>query len=165
MKFWKHTLVSAVAFLGISSTVLYTSCQDDSCLTLHCKNGGSCADGYCRCATGYEGTECEIRANAKFLGFYRGQSRCGNSPVFIDSAIVSDEVVANRVKIYKFSTNKEYFGTVKDNSVLIDDASSQGRIMTVTVENNKLTFYEQLPASDTLNACNFVGSRDTTVKK
>ncbi len=159
MKFWKHTLVTAFAFIGISSTVLYTSCQQDSCLDLQCKNGGSCAEGFCRCTTGFEGTQCDVRANTKFLGFYQGYSRCSNEPAFIDSVVINAEKQPNRVSIHKFSTNQTYQGTVKDNVITIDEIYAQGRILTVIVENKQLTYFEQTVPTDTLSACNFEGTR------
>jgi len=59
MKLLKYTLLPALFFIGIASSVLYTSCEKDYCTLLKCKNGGSCAEGFCRCKSGYEGTECE----------------------------------------------------------------------------------------------------------
>ncbi|MBS1589401.1 MAG: hypothetical protein JST52_07275 [Bacteroidetes bacterium] len=85
MKFWKHTLITAFAFLGVCSTVLYTSCEKDSCSDLKCRNGGACADGFCRCQTGYEGTQCETLSATKFVGRFVGHFTCPGSAPAIDT--------------------------------------------------------------------------------
>lgn len=88
MRFWKHSLLAAGIFMGIASTVTYTSCTHDSCKNLICRNGGTCADEACRCPDGYEGTQCEILSRTKFLGTYDGQIKVNDLPVKIDSAVV-----------------------------------------------------------------------------
>lgn len=88
MRFWKHSLLAAGIFMGIASTVTYTSCTHDSCKNLICRNGGTCADEACRCTDGYEGTQCEVLSRHKFLGTYDGQLKINNLPVKIDSAVV-----------------------------------------------------------------------------
>ncbi|MCB9046497.1 MAG: hypothetical protein H6550_10205 [Chitinophagales bacterium] len=88
MKFWKHSLLAGSIFLGIASTVTYTSCIHDSCKTLMCRNGGTCDGELCLCPDGWQGTQCEIASGDKFIGTYDGQTKVNSDPVRIDSAKV-----------------------------------------------------------------------------
>lgn len=88
MKFWKHSMLAAVVFMSIASTVTYTSCVHDSCKAIICRNGGVCNDEACMCPDGYEGTQCEIKSRDKFIGNYFGQTKVNNLPVIRDSAKV-----------------------------------------------------------------------------
>src|ERR1044072_8728888 len=81
MKLWKNTLITAFAFIGISSTVLYTACVKDACADLKCQNNGTCTDGFCHCPTGYEGTECELLSTDRFQGVWVGTSVINTKPV------------------------------------------------------------------------------------
>ena len=56
MKLLKYTLMS---ILLIGSTGTFTSCKKDPCKDKNCENGGTCADGTCVCAGGYEGGDVE----------------------------------------------------------------------------------------------------------
>src|SRR4051812_8962853 len=109
MKFWKHTLLSAVAFLGIASTVLYTSCEKGSCTDLRCKNGGSCAEGFCRCPTGYEGAECEIKTTSRFVGIYYGYTHCDQDPSLLDTMEVYMKSEPNVLEYYRYGNHADVF--------------------------------------------------------
>lgn len=88
MSFWKHSLVAAGIFFGIAATVTYSSCTNDSCKTLMCRNGGTCADEACRCPDGFEGAQCEVLSNQKFRGKYDGIIKINSLPSERDSAII-----------------------------------------------------------------------------
>lgn len=88
MRFWKHSLLSAAVFMGITSTVTYTSCTNDSCQTLICRNGGTCSDEQCLCPDGYEGTQCDVVSRSKFRGSYAGNTKVNQLPVIVDTAWV-----------------------------------------------------------------------------
>lgn len=88
MKFWKHSLLATGIFMTIATAVTYTSCTHDSCKAVMCRNGGTCADEFCRCPHGYEGSQCEIISRNKFLGTYEGQTQINGGPVMRDAAIV-----------------------------------------------------------------------------
>lgn len=62
--------VVAVATIGM------TSCEVDPCNDVTCDNGGTCVDGDCVCATGYEGTDCSTLVRAKFIGNYNTNETC-----------------------------------------------------------------------------------------
>lgn len=61
-------------FLG---TTMYTTSCSDSC-SATCENGGTCNDGTCDCAEGYEGESCADESRDKFVGnwAYSGQGSC-----------------------------------------------------------------------------------------
>lgn len=61
----------------LSTTVYTTSCKDD-CSSSSCENGGTCVDGDCNCADGYEGNTCSAESRDKFEGdwTYSGISGC-----------------------------------------------------------------------------------------
>ena len=52
-------------------TTYYKPCQDVICL-----NGGTCHDGNCLCAVGFEGTKCETRSVDKFVATYDAFDDC-----------------------------------------------------------------------------------------
>lgn len=115
MKFWKHSLLSAGMFLAVATTVTYTSCVHDSCKALMCRNGGTCADEFCRCPTGYEGTQCEIISRNKFLGTYKGQTKVNGKPVTGDAAEVEPdhkEVSVTGLKVTILSRTPEVISGV-----------------------------------------------------
>lgn len=55
-------LVGALTF-GLSSCT-------DACKDVVCENSGTCVEGVCDCATGYEGELCATEMRAKFIGTY-----------------------------------------------------------------------------------------------
>ena len=147
MKLWKHTLISAVAFLGISSTVLYTSCNDDSCLKLNCRNGGTCADNLCKCPSGYEGTQCENKIADRYIGGYVGITKVNEEPPMTDSA---------RIFLVK------YPATVNPNNVIIlSDPNYGGRNITISYDDatRKLTFQSVEKENGVIRSYNFTGTK------
>lgn len=62
--------VAAIATIGLAS------CETDACQDVTCDNGGTCVEGDCVCATGYEGTNCETLVRAAFLGNYNITETC-----------------------------------------------------------------------------------------
>lgn len=53
------------------------SCKKDPCKDINCQNAGTCNEnGFCECATGYEGLQCEIAASKKFIGNYGALYDC-----------------------------------------------------------------------------------------
>jgi len=76
MKNLKSLLFSGIVTLGVFSMIGYTSCKKDACKDVVCKNGGTCADGSCKCPTGYEGASCETKMTAKFVGTFNATDQC-----------------------------------------------------------------------------------------
>lgn len=125
MKFWKHSLLAASIFLGIASTVTYTSCIHDSCKAIICRNGGTCDDEQCRCPDGWEGTQCEILSGNRFIGTYDGITKINDLPVNIDSAdvyyIVSEDSIPTiEAYIYSRLPEKLHGKAVNDHIIITD---------------------------------------------
>lgn len=55
-----------------------SACNTDACKDVTCNNGGTCADGTCLCAAGYEGNDCSTAVNAKFVGTWTASEACPN---------------------------------------------------------------------------------------
>jgi hypothetical protein len=67
MKKLKSILVASILTVATFSATVFTSCNPDACKDVVCSNGGTCTDGTCACAVGYEGTNCDTESKAKFL--------------------------------------------------------------------------------------------------
>lgn len=175
MKFWKHTFVAVAAFLAISSTVLYTSCEKDGCLDLQCMNGGACTDGFCSCPTGFEGVTCDEFIAAKFLGSFYGETRCVQDtlefPYIIDTVDIYLKDSATLTLVQHSHLSDTFFGTVipvdknigaANRYLLIPDDSAQNYLKKVKVElheNNRLTVYTQETIDSVKTDCEFKGYR------
>jgi len=163
MKLWKHTLITAFAFFGISTAVLYTSCEKDSCADLKCRNGGSCAEGFCRCQTGYEGTECEQQAATKFLGRYIGHFTCPGNPSLTDTVDIWLLQAPNKVKFVDHSAITDTLSATVNGTDLTFQTETNGNYKKYTraeLISNKITVYTE----ETLdvntgqrNTCSFIG--------
>lgn len=165
MKFWRYSLVTIFAFFGIASTVLFTSCEQDSCLELKCRNGGTCAEGYCRCIDGYEGTECEIPVYYKFLGFYDGVFQYDGLPSFRDSAMVSigDTVRPDILafSIYSQQNDVTIIPIVKGVGII----DEPGRYIRITKSgSDQIEIYREITTSDSTVKSRFQGTLRTGTK-
>ena len=121
-----------MAVIGVSSTLLYTSCEKDSCVDLSCQNGGTCADNFCRCKTGYEGAECEIKLTSRFIGRWSGLYRCSIesvrdslSPTLRDTLTIFQIAEPDRVGVvFKRMKGDTLIGTAIANEILINDRTT-----------------------------------------
>ena len=165
MKYWKYSLITAIAFFGITSTVLFSSCEQDSCLDLNCKNGGSCADGFCRCQTGYEGTECEILAGIKFVGRFIGNVKCDDLPPLVDTIEIWMSAEPNQLTLVqhsrKFDTIKGIASGQYMNVPVFYNGSSR-KSVNVLIDARRLAYFiEEVGDTTTLegtkHVCNFIG--------
>lgn len=99
MKNWKLSIIAILSFFALATTVVFTSCEQDPCIDLDCKNGGSCSDGYCQCPTGFEGAECEYTSASRFVGMYAGNIKCGNFPNETDTVVIELIEAPNKVRM------------------------------------------------------------------
>jgi len=67
--------LTAIAFAVV---MMFNACSDDPCKDVTCLNGGTCVDGTCNCAAGYEGTDCSTESRTKFFGSWAGVDQCTN---------------------------------------------------------------------------------------
>jgi len=157
MKFWKHTLISALAFVGISSSVLYTACEKDSCLTLKCRNGGVCVEGACQCPQGFEGSECTGWASARFTGRYYGSTVIDGQPYRTDSAVVESIASPDVISFY-FATNKAktYEGRVQGPYLELTDAAT-GEYFRLVEDENRITVFIEKTVDGKKTTINFNG--------
>lgn len=166
MNIWKSVFISAFSFLGVATTVLYSSCERDACLSLKCKNGGSCAEGFCRCKTGYEGAECENMAADKFLNKFIGQKTCAGTPT-PDTILIFLDTYPNKIKMVQFSRKEDTLtGTADKYHIRFDDYArdnyrrfssadlSGGNFEKITVYNE---FINDISVSSVKEVCNFQG--------
>ena len=159
MKFWKHTLISALAFLGVSSTVLYTACEKDACLTLKCRNGAVCVDEFCQCTQGFEGAECTLWASARFTGRYDGTTVVNGAPYYLDSAIVESVASPDVIAFYFMSDKyKRYEGSVKESELLIDDKDA-GEYFRLVEDQDRITVYIQKTVDGKVTSIDFKGTK------
>lgn len=163
MKFWKHTLITAFAFIGISTTILYTSCEKDSCTDLKCKNGGTCAEGFCRCPTGYEGTECEINAATKFLGTFYGSFACAGKQPLNDTVDIWLYQAPDKVQFVERSMITDtLIGTVSLRELTFDQQVSDNyrKFTRAEILGDRITVYTQEvydASTGNMQNCNFIG--------
>jgi hypothetical protein len=165
MKFWRLTLLSAFSFLGIATTVLYTSCTEDPCTELKCRNGGSCANGYCSCPNGFEGPQCENATIQKYTGAYFGITKIGTKPAIIDSAAVGPEG-ATSIQAIVATQGDIIVGTVKGSNQLIATAKTPGDFGSITMNietnwnrtgTNKMTLYVEKFVNNEKIVYTFIG--------
>ena len=168
MKFWKLTLLSIFSFLAISATVLVSSCEKDACTELKCKNGSACTEGFCRCQTGFEGSECETKTVNRFLGTYIGFNHCNSTPPILDTLDVVLYANPNVVEMSLHNNNgsEKIRGTVDGYSINVADEQNGTGVRKVhaVVDHNEITFFlerdyniEQQPGVKSV--CKFVGTR------
>ncbi len=133
MKFLKPMLLTAFAFIGITATVLFSACEKDSCTDLTCYNGGACSGGFCHCTTGYEGAQCDIRSEDRFLGKYIGVTTCDSAAGLLDTvAIVTGSSNTQVGIVNSFNSSEVVYGT-------ISITGGQYLIIVPTQTNNNVT--------------------------
>lgn len=123
MKFWKYTFIASVAFFCIATSILYTSCTKDGCESLQCKNGGTCADGFCSCPSGWDGAECENKVTARYIGTYWGYVLPNDGqPHKADTVdvYVHEEPLTLAVT-RRSDKSTSYYGTLVGNTVEVPD--------------------------------------------
>lgn len=86
------THVKRLLYLSGFLLVLLASCApNDPCEDLPCGNEGTCREGTCDCALGFEGENCNSREIDKFLGTYiRGRGYCDFSDLELGSHVISE---------------------------------------------------------------------------
>ena len=166
MKFWKTTVLAAASLFTLGATTLLTSCEEDSCTKLICKNGGSCADGFCRCKTGYEGAECEIKTADRYIGIYYGYTICNEDPPLQDTLTISLDTEPNRLRIVRAGRPSEVIiGTATPENIsvdFVDNGMGYNRKVDAVVDNKEINFItiEQLsPVNNQRRTCTFTGAR------
>lgn len=141
MQFLKKIIIPAASFFTLTTALFLSSCAPkNSCDTLVCKNGGTCAADFCNCPTGYDGPECQNKITDRFIGTYTGLTDPRNGqPAHLDTVDVyasSDPLTLSVVRRRRF--DMVYSGIIeqKTNTILISDIVSESRrsIINVTIK-------------------------------
>ncbi len=116
MKNLKRNTALLMAVLIISIISGCTKVKD-KCEGIVCQNPGTCANGNCQCSTGYEGTKCETKANAKFAGNYTGQMNCDGTS---DNESIPIEALTDPLSVTIYLNSQHLLtATVSGNSITI----------------------------------------------
>jgi hypothetical protein len=131
----KKVLLTAIATVGVFSAT-FTSCTPDPCKDVICNNGGSCLDGACQCASGFEGTNCETSSRAKFIGNYTvldtAQAVASYScTITASSTDPTKVIISNPANLNLIGTNTSVTGTVSGNTLTI---AKQAVVGTAAIE-------------------------------
>lgn len=101
-----------------------SACNTDACKDVTCNNGGTCADGTCLCADGYEGTNCDTEMRAKFLGNFNITESCSSGTDTYSCVIAtSSSNVANISFSNLYNSGIAVSGTVNGTAVTIASQS------------------------------------------
>lgn len=153
MKFLKSFFIASATLLGISAT-LFSSCSSkDSCDTLVCQNGGTCAGGFCNCPTGFDGPQCENRITDRYIGKYAGWiPATGGQPAKADTVEVFVSAVPYTMSFFRHrDPGTVYTGTLeyKNNTIVVADI-----VNGIKTTQINFTIRKASPQVDTTNICN-----------
>jgi hypothetical protein len=119
MRRFTTILGTAFLFFFTSALVLLNACNQDTCKTLICKNNGVCRDGRCKCASGFEGANCETKMYEKFIGTYDGKYRCNGTTEETITTIVTPGDKPDNFTIH------DIFAIDLDTKAIIDQEHSE----------------------------------------
>jgi hypothetical protein len=105
-----NILLTTAATFALFLSVGYTACIKknpdviDPCKGVNCENG-TCSEGKCICAKGYEGEKCEVAWNLKFQGVWNvtdeGGGQKNNYTVAINPSLTSaSDIVIDKFWIF-----------------------------------------------------------------
>lgn len=129
----KNKILSFLATAALGTTLFFASCKEDKCKDVTCNNGGTCIDGSCECATGYEGTKCETAANLKWAGNPYAVVSCQTPPNYNTSITASSDVskiiITNIANLNLINSNTTtVVATVSQSSVTITRQTPTGLV-------------------------------------
>ena len=107
MKQFKIIFTTIVAFLLVSTSIVFNACNKDLCKDITCKNNGVCRDGSCKCPTGFEGPYCATKMYEKFIGTFDGYYRCNGTDPKLRTLVVSPDVQPNKVILYNIMESQD----------------------------------------------------------
>ncbi len=167
MKQIRQIALSALLTFSAFGAVVYTSCNKDECKDVVCQNGGTCAEGVCTCATGYEGTNCETKSRDKFVGTYAGTEICtlGNDSYSVVVSANSDAIKLTMTGLYNDPTapyTATCTMTAKDAFTFSGSSSASASIIfsgTGTLTGSTLKIVYTVTNGTTTNSCTFTGNK------
>jgi hypothetical protein len=164
MKNLKSILMASFLTVGIFSTALFTSCNQDKCKDTVCNNGGTCneTDGSCNCPVGYEGSNCETLSRTKFLGVFSGNETCtlGTDTYAITCSANADDLKFNIQNLYNQSLTA--IASANGNAFTIPNQTVGASITASgsgTITGNNITVTYTISDGVTSNTCTFTGTK------
>lgn len=134
----------SIPFSLLFTILFLTNCN--KCSDVECQNGGTCNDGYCDCAIGFSGPECNLEERAQYLGTFTAEGNCtsqGQSYIIIErNSTRGDKITIqnldDRGVDVTAEANKEKFifeeQTFLDGTILGEGAWEEGKLkVTYTV--------------------------------
>ncbi len=121
--------VFATAATFVSMTL--GSCNRDKCKGIVCANNGVCDAGACQCPSGYQGSNCETVARAKFKGNWTVNEKGSNTDEAQYSASIgyganiTDLVITNFFNYFKGSIN----AYVVNDTIYIPNQQLEGKVV------------------------------------
>ena len=126
MQFLKKIILSTASIFTVSTALFLSSCAPkNSCDTLVCKNGGTCAADFCNCPTGFDGPECQNKISDRYIGTYAGYTDPRNGqPTHLDTVDVyaaSNPMTLSVVRRRRFDVIYTGILDNKNNTIIIND--------------------------------------------
>ena len=105
-------------FLSLPLFQCVDPCQDVACVN------GSCDEGICACAAGWEGTLCDVRLSDRFSGQWSGNFNCENQEKNTQIEITADPEDFRKISIEAIGLELEFNGLTFG----LDETTLRGRI-------------------------------------
>ena len=169
----KNLIKFAGAALVAATMLFTTSCTQDLCVKnkITCQNGGTCLDGICTCAAGYEGDLCATESRTKFVGTFSGNETCTVGSDTYSITIGNSGDVAKVVVTNLYNNTPAYVTPVNLNgtkftaaSVVVSTTPNTVTISDIagTISGSSLTVSYKISSSavgSATNACTFTGTK------
>lgn len=130
----KKIIFTTTTFLLSVFSVILVSCdktKNDKCSSVTCAYGGVCIDGVCKCAVGYEGTNCQTISRTKFLKAWNVNEKGTISPQRNYALAIEKDTAINGILIknmYNYFTGKIAAKVVND-SIFIANQATEGKVI------------------------------------
>jgi hypothetical protein len=139
----KKTMIYTVLMLVsvFAATVYFAACKPDPCVTrdVDCRNGGTCKDGNCICASGYEGDSCQFRVNEKFDSYYA----CIRTRIINNTPPSEDADDTLRVKALNDRFTIQFF-SIRDSVFEVINGTVDGNYITIPSQERNFGPYKAL---------------------
>ena len=157
----KLTRILAMATFMFAGLAMFNSCNDDPCKDVSCLNGGTCDNGSCLCAAGFEGADCSVLENAKFVGTFAGTESCTAGTDTYSMVITASTTNLQTVTISNIY-NAGYIATatVSGSAITLPSTTVTAGVTASgsgTVTGTNLSFTYTVSDGTTTNTCTFSG--------
>ncbi len=130
------TLLSVLTLFGC--TLYFSACKQDPCVirATDCRNGGTCKDGECICASGYEGDSCQFKVNQKFDSYYA----CIRTRLINSNPVSQDNDDTLRVKALSDKFQIQFY-SIRDSVTEVLKANVNGNYVTIPSQDLNFPTY------------------------